>query len=271
MFHLYSGGPIRLYCLTKSGTPVYVFKQWLYNPVMQSSEKFWSLSNIWLWLKHWKLFFILDPRALWAFRILLSRKRPRKTRPMPSCNSKTRDGIYLLLSYCSGPNTSFNNPFCWKLLYYFSLLLDSFLMLPIKALKRDYMSYSVRNAPAQALHPKAAVGGSYRSQKQQQPPDSSSLEALICPIPSFLLSYTYGKEPSCNCYLCYFSYFCFSCLLSLLEPIPVSNFHDWNSRYELFYWQNPNWSTMPRWNKSQQDLDYFRKQIHTQKYWLALL
>lgn len=190
---------------------------------------------------------------------------------MPSCNSKTRDGIYLLLSYCSGPNTSFNNPFCWKLLYYFSLLLDSFLMLPIKALKRDYMSYSVRNAPAQALHPKAAVGGSYRSQKQQQPPDSSSLEALICPIPSFLLSYTYGKEPSCNCYLCYFSYFCFSCLLSLLEPIPVSNFHDWNSRYELFCWQNPNWSTMPRWNKSQQDLDYFRKQIHTQKYWLALL
>lgn len=143
MFHLYSGGPIRLYCLTKSGTPVYVFKQWLYNPVMQSSEQFWSLSNIWLWLKHWKLFFILDPRALWAFRILLSRKRPRKARPMPSCNSKTRDGIYLLLSYCSGPNTSFNNPFCWKLLYYFSLLLDSFLMLPIKALKeRLYVLFS---------------------------------------------------------------------------------------------------------------------------------
>lgn len=140
------------------------------------------------------------------------------------------------------------------------------------------MSYPVRNAPAQALHPKAAVGGSYRSQKQQQPPDSSSLEALICPIPSFLLSHTYGKEASWNYYLCYFSYFCFSCLLTLLEPIPVSNFHAWSSRYGLFCWQNPNWSTMPRWNKSHQDLDYFRKQIHThrhkweciRKYWLVL-
>lgn len=91
--------------------------------------------------------------------------------------------------------------------------------MPIKALKRDYVPYAVRNAPAQALHPKAAVSGSYRSQKQQQPPDSSSLEVLICPIPSFLLSHTYGKEASCNHYLCYISYFCFSCFLTLLEPI----------------------------------------------------
>lgn len=199
----------------------------IYNPVMQSSEQFLSLSNIRLWLKHWKLFFILDPRALWAFRILVSRKRPRNTGLCHHVTQRQEDGIYLLLSYCSGPSPSFNNHFCWKLLYYFSLSLDSFLILPIKALKKDYMSYSVRNASAQALHPKAAVGGSYRSQKQQQPPDSSSLEALICSIPSFLLSYTYGKETSCNCYLCYFSYFCFSCLLTLLEPIPVSNFHDW--------------------------------------------
>lgn len=71
--------------------------------------------------------------------------------------------------------------------------LGSFLMLSIKALKGKYFFYSVSNVPTQALTIIAAVKWKPQvtPQKQQQLPDSSSLEVLsltsVSPVLSFFI------------------------------------------------------------------------------------